>query len=379
VSASNTRSRLAFLFGYNGVMQLKSVRDAQVSGKRVFLRVDFNVPLEGGAVRDDARIKAALPTINLLHEQGATKIIVATHLGRPDGRVVETLRTAPLAARLKELAPFPEIEMLENLRFNPGEEHNDEAFARELAAKADIYVDDAFANAHRAHASIVGVAKLLPAYAGLLMEREVERLSTALAPQRPALALVGGAKFETKIPLLSKLLERYDGVLLGGALGNDVLLARGLPVGASLVSDTAVPEALAGNDKLVAPLDAAVVTKDTNAGRTTLINDVRADELIVDIGTRTIESWVEKVAQAQFILWNGPLGIYERGYTEGTDALAGAIAKGQAAAVLGGGDTEAALAKFTFDPARVFVSTGGGAMLEFLSQGTLPGLEVLKA
>jgi phosphoglycerate kinase len=367
-------------------MQLKSVREAQVSGKRVLLRVDFNVPLENGEVADDSRIRAALPTINFLHEQGAAQIIIASHLGRPEGKVVDALKIAPVEKRLREFAPFSEIEVLENLRFNPGEEANDAAFAQELASRADIFVNDAFADAHRAHASIVGVAKLLPSYAGLLMLAEVEHFSAALAPPQGAIAIVGGAKFETKIPLLSALLKKYDEVLLGGALSNDLLLARGLPVGASLLSNTEVPEALAGNDKIILPVDAAVVTKDTNAGRTTLINDIRATETIVDIGVRTVDAWQEKIAAAPFVLWNGPLGVYEEGYVEGTDAVAQEIAlrsntgqSPQLFAVIGGGDTEAALAKFKFDPARVFVSTGGGAMLEFIANdGTLPGLEPLK-
>lgn len=360
-------------------MQLKSVHDAEVKGKRVLLRVDFNVPIEAGVIVDDARIRAALPTVNFLHEAGAAKITVATHLGRPGGKEVGSLKVAPLEARLKELAPFPEIEMLENLRFNPGEEANDPQFAQELAQHGEVFVNDAFADAHRAHASIVGVAKLLPSYAGLLMLKEVENLSQALAPQKPALAIVGGAKFETKIPLLTKLLTIYDGVLLGGALASELLLARGLPVGSSLLSGAGVPEALAGNDALVVPEDAELVTVDTTAGRTSLINDIRANEKIVDIGTRTIEAWQKKIEGAEFVLWNGPVGIYEESYVDGTDALAEALVKSGARAVIGGGDTEAALKKIKFDPAKVYVSTGGGAMLEFLADGTLPGLEVLRA
>ena len=363
-------------------MQIKSVRDAQVAGKRVLLRVDFNVPLQDGAIADDARIKAAVPTLELLLNPptggGAAKIIVMTHLGRPGGKVVEELRTAPLAKRLRELLNAPQIEMLENLRFNPGEESNDPAFAQELAALGDIYVDDAFADAHRAHASIVGVAKLLPAYAGLLMEKEVEKLSAALTPPAGALAIVGGAKFETKIPLLKKLAGLYSTILLGGALADDLLKSRGSPVGESLVSQVPVPEEIAGNEHIVAPVDLALITADTNAGRSTFINDVRARERIVDIGPQTAELWSKKVSAAPFVLWNGPVGIYEESYTDGTDALAQAIAQGKCQAVIGGGDTGAALKKFTFDESRVFVSTGGGAMLQFLADGTLPGLEVLK-
>jgi len=358
-------------------MELKTVRDAEISGKRVLVRVDFNVPLKDGAVVEDARITAAIPTITLLKEKGASKILLLTHLGRPDGKIVEELRTASIAKRLAELG-ISGVEMLENIRFEPGEETNDPALAQKLAGMADVFVNDAFATAHRAHASTVGVAKLLPSYAGLLMEREVEKLSAALTPPTGAIAIIGGAKFETKQPLIEKLLGLYSKVLLGGALGNDVIKARGHGIGSSMTSAVPVPVALAMDERLVVAIDAIVGEPDTNAERTALINDIRAVEGIVDIGPNTFSAWAREISQAPFVVWNGPMGVYERGFTHGTDALAQALTTATTPAVVGGGDTVAALSKFSFDHSRVFLSTGGGAMLEFLTSGTLPALELLK-
>ncbi|MDE1925266.1 MAG: phosphoglycerate kinase [Patescibacteria group bacterium] len=363
-------------------MQVKSVRDAVVEGRRVLLRVDFNVPLDysagQAAVADDSRIRAALPTIQLLLEKKAAKIILLSHLGRPGGKVVESLRVAPVFAHLQTLIDTTIIEMHENLRFNAGEEDNDSAFAQELASLGDVFVNDAFADSHRAHASIVGVPKLLPSYAGLLMEKEIEKSLQALTPQHPAIAIIGGAKFETKVPLLKKLASLYDTVLIGGALANDLLKTRGLPVGSSLVSNTPVPEEIAGNDNVLAPTDVALMDSKTHTGRSAVVSDTRAAERIVDVGPVTAAAWAARVARAQFVVWNGPLGVYEEGYVDATDALAEALAGSEAHAVVGGGDTLAALSKFTFDTEKIFLSTGGGAMLEFLAEGSLPGIEALK-
>lgn len=357
------------------------MRDAEVAGKNVLLSVDFNVPLgEQGEILDDSRIRAALPTIELLHGRGA-RIIIASHLGRPKGEVVEKLRMAPVEKRLKEL--FPEgadIEVLENLRFDAGEESNDPAFAKKLAERADLYVGDAFANMHRTHASVVGVPKLLPSFLGLLAEREVEHLSEALTPPVGSVAVFGGTKFETKIPLIEKMLGSYSALYLGGVLGNDVLKARGLPVGASVVSPAPVPLDIAGNEKLYAAHD--TVVRERGVAREARVTDVRAGEAVVDIGPETADAWSKKIAQAPFVLWNGPMGMYEEGFTQGTDALAHALAhassSGQTKAVVGGGDTLAAVRKTDFSHEKVFLSTGGGAMLQFLADGTLPGLEALK-
>lgn len=368
------------------MQKLKSVQGAEVAGKRVLLRMSLNVPLKDGKVENDFRLKQSLPTLKFLLERGAGVVVVG-YLGR-EGASVEPV-VAALAALLPgtkvrfsptlEVGEVPggECVVLENIRREAGEEQNDPALAQKLANLADLFVNDAFAEAHRAYASNVGVAKLLPAYAGLCMEQEVAKLSEALTPPPGSLAIIGGAKFETKQPLIEKLLSLYGEVLLGGALGNDVLKARGLPVGASLVSDLPVPVALAAEPRLLVAEDAVVGVGENNAERDLLINDIRKEERIIDIGHKTAALWSEKVLHAPFVLWNGPMGVYEQGYTRGTEALADALSRGSGKAVVGGGDTAAALEQFTFDPARVFVSTGGGAMLEYLAKGTLPALEVL--
>lgn len=359
--------------------QVKSIKDADVAGKRVLLRADFNAPIQNGAVTDDSRIAAVLPTIALLRQKGAAHITILTHLGRPKAPGDAACDLNPVRERLAQLVgDMAGIELYENLRFNPGEESNDPAFAAQLAALGDIFVNDAFAVSHRAHASVVGLPKLLPSYAGLLMEKEVAGLAPALMPPVGAVAVVGGAKFETKLPLIQKLLGLYGDVLLGGALGNDLIKARGLPFGASMVSTDPVPLEVAMNERLFAPQD-AVLSAGPGAERITIIADIRANERIIDIGPATSTLWAEKIAAAPFVLWNGPMGVYEEGYTRATDALAEALCKSAVRAVVGGGDTVASLQKFTFDPARVFISTGGGAMLDFLTHGTLPGLEALKA
>jgi phosphoglycerate kinase len=361
-------------------LNIKSVTEADVRGKRVLVRVDFNVPLEeaSGQIRvvDDMRIKAALPTITYLHEQGAAKILLVTHVGRPEGKIVENLRVKPLLDIVHTLANYPEVEMLENVRFDPREEANDEAFAKELAAHGDIYVNEAFPVSHRADASIVGIPKFLPSYAGLRFIEEVEHITPALTPPVDSVAIIGGAKFETKEPLLEKLLKLYGTVLLGGVLANDMLKSRGMPIGVSHVSPIAVPQELAENEHIQQPLDLVVAS--ATMSRPANTGDVRKDERIVDIGAKTAEHWADQIRRAPFVLWNGPTGVYEEGFTMGTDALAQALATTGARAVVGGGDTVAAIHKFTFEPARVFISTGGGAMLQFLADGTLPGIEALK-
>lgn len=358
------------------MQKITSVEEADVSGKRVVVRVDFNVPIENGAIGSDLRIQVALPTLEMLHAKGAANIILLAHLGRPEGKVVESLKLAPIEARLRDLTHVP-FEMHENLRFDPREEANDEGFAKELASLGDVYVNEAFADSHRAHASIVGVPKFLPHYAGLRFVEEVSKLSHALTPPQGAVAIIGGAKFETKEPLIRKLADAYERVLVGGALGDDFIKARGLPFGASLVSQTPVPVDIAANERVIMPQDAVFIETGSNAERSGLVVDVRANESIIDIGPQTSAAWADLVSHASFVLWNGPVGVYEKGYSDGTDALAQALAKSGVSAVVGGGDTAAAVQKFTFDSTKVFVSTGGGAMLDFLTHGTLPGIEAL--
>ena len=366
------------------MQEIKSIRGAGVQGKRVLVAVDFNVPMRDGIIIDDERIRAALPTLELLAGRGA-KVVVMTHLGRPGGKEVGELRVAPLARRLGELmrrrvTVSPEesdFMMLENLRFDPREEEGSMEFARELAAHGDLYVNDAFSNSHRAHASIVGVPQILPGYAGVRLMEEMNKLQEALTPPPGALAIIGGAKFETKQPLIEKLLPHYARILLGGALGNDVVKARGLPVGMSLVSSIPASVELAGDDKLAVATD-AVMEKENKEARTGLVVDVRADERIVDVGPVTAAAWAQMAEDAPFVLWNGPLGIYEEGFTKASDLVAQALARSEGRAVVGGGDTGAALSKYSFDPQKVFLSTGGGAMLQFLTSGTLPGIEALR-
>ncbi len=365
--------------------EIKSVREAEVSGKRVLVAVDFNVPMKDGVIVDDARIRACIPTLELLRGRGA-KIVVMTHLGRPGGREVEALRVAPIAHRLGELmgcrvtvAPEEsDFMMLENLRFDPREEEGSMEMAQELATFGDIFVNDAFSNSHRAHASIIGVPQILPSFAGVRLMEECDKLKEALTPPEGAIAIIGGAKFETKQPLIEKLIPHYAKILVGGAMGNDIIKARGLPVGASLVSNVPANVAIAGNEKLSVTNDAVIEKLEPKEARTGLVVDVRADERIVDVGPVTATAWAQVAADAPFILWNGPLGIYEEGYTEASDLVAKALAKSPARAVVGGGDTGAALSKYSFDPQKVFLSTGGGAMLQFLTSGTLPGIDALK-
>jgi phosphoglycerate kinase len=364
-------------------VRLKSLKDLDIKGKRVLVRADFNVPLDmEGAYRpvDDSRLRAAVPTLDYLHQAGAAQITIITHIGRPGGNVEEGLRTAPVAEHLRTLTQVP-FELKENLRFDPREEAADPAFAKELAALGDVYVNEAFPVSHRNDASITELPKLLPSAAGLRFEEEVARLSEALEPPHPALALIGGAKFETKEPLLAKLSEHYDKVLVGGVLGNDLLKSRGWPVGRSLVGSSIAPTALANNAKLIMPEDLTVAREGStpvSGARQANTGDIRAQEMIVDIGPRTIEAWSKEVAAAQFVMWNGPMGWYEHGYRAGTEVLAKALANSGARAVVGGGDTAAALKKVSFDANKVYLSTGGGAMLQFLTDGTLPGIEPLR-
>ena len=322
-------------------MQVKSVRDADVAGKRVLVRCDFDVPMENGKVVEDIRLRDALPTLQLLREHGAAHITLIGHVGRPDGKIVEELRMAPVAARLAELIDMKGIEVRENLRFDPREEANDESFAKELAGLGDIFVNEAFADSHREHASIVGIPKFLPSFAGLRFVEEIEKLSNALMPPPGAIAILGGAKLETKLPLIEKFASIYNRVLVGGAIANEYK-----------------------------PKTANVVLPQ---------DGVPQLEHMLDIGPQTQAAWAGEIIAAPFVLWNGPMGIYEKEeFARGTDALAAALAKVTGNAVIGGGDTAAAIARFTFDPSRIFISTGGGAMLEFLIKGTLPGIEALK-
>ncbi len=388
-------------------MKLRTLRQAQVSGKRVLVRVDFNVPLDPntGEVADDTRIRAVLPTIEYLTQQGA-RVILMSHLGRPEGKVVEKLRLDPVARRLSALlgrpvkkAPDcigPEVErivaelqpgevlLLENVRFHPGEEANDPAFAEALARLGDIFVSDAFAAAHRAHASTVGVARFLPAYAGFLMEKEIYYLTKVLeAPERPYVAVIGGAKVSDKLPVLRNLLPRVDRLLVGGGMANTFLKAEGHQVGSSLYEEEQVGAAreLLATGKVLIPVDGVIAERVAADAQTQIIvfGDVPEGWRILDIGPETVRRFQEALRPARTVLWNGPLGVFELApFAAGTRAI-GEFLAGLAGAVrvIGGGETVAAVEKFGLADRFDHVSTGGGATLEFLEGRTLPGIAVL--
>ena len=393
-------------------MDKLTIRDVDVAGKRVFVRVDFNVPLADGKVTDDSRIRASIPTITALLQAGAS-VVLASHLGRPGGKVLDGLRLRPVGERLtqllrrnvpvtgdalgigtedaiKRLRPG-EVLMLENLRFHPEEEANDPAFAAALASYADIFVNDAFGTAHRAHASTVGIAHLLPAYAGLLMEREIEMLSGLIeAPQRPFAAILGGAKVSDKIGVIDHLLTRVDLLILGGGMANTFLLAQGKAIGKSLAEPDRVEDARrilaaaeANGVRVVLPID-VIVAKEVTRGteyKTLLAEKIPASWHIVDIGKASQDLMVEALADVRTVFWNGPLGVFEiPSFAHGTRAVARMLAEradAGATVVVGGGDSVAAVTQQGLAERMTHISTGGGASLEFLEGRELPGITVL--
>jgi phosphoglycerate kinase len=388
-------------------MKKLSVRDLDLRGKRVFCRVDFNVPLEDGRVTDDRRIAGSLPTIRFLIERGA-RVVLASHLGRPKGKRKPEFSLRPCAERLQDLLGMKVVFaddcigepaesaaralndggvlLLENLRFHKEEEANDPAFAQALARLGDLYVDDAFGSAHRAHASTDGVPRILkPAAAGFLMERELDYLGRILAdPESPFVAVLGGAKVSDKIELIENLLSKVDTFLIGGAMAYTFLAARGVPVGQSLLEADKVATATdllarAARAAFVLPLD-HVVAQGGDKTRPKVTDDVAIanDEVGFDIGPRSAERFAAELHKAKTVLWNGPMGLFEVGaYAAGTRRVAEAIAASAAVSVVGGGDSAAAVAEFGLEGKMTHVSTGGGASLEFLSGLTLPGVAVL--
>ncbi len=364
----------------------------------VIVRASLNAPIEGGEVANLFRLRAVVPTVTFLQKQGA-RVILIGHIGekgtetlepvhRAMARLVPKLSWCPVTVgpkareAVRNLAPGEAL-MLENLRRDSGEKKNSPEFARQLAELADVFVEDSFDVCHREHASVVGLPALLPAYAGFQVLREVEELTKALEPKAPALAIIGGAKFSTKEPVLTTLLERYDRVFVGGALANDFMKASGKAVGKSLVSsdaDELAMRALLRNPKLMLPLDEVVAPEGAShdAGRVVGIDDVPAGSAIYDDGPKTVAALAALVAQAKTVLWNGPLGLYEKGFTDATEALARAVGASSAYSILGGGDTVAAVDSLGLSHRFSFISTGGGAMLDFLAKGTLPGLRALE-
>ncbi len=390
---------------------LRGLDDLEAAGRRVLVRADLNVPLDGGAVADDLRIEESLPTIRRLRDAGA-RVVVMSHLGRPKGRVVEELRLAPVGARLAELLGAPvtvagdvvgddaaakvdamtdgDVVLLENLRFEPGEEANDDGFAAALAAFGDAYVDDAFGAAHRAHASVVGVPALLDdAVAGELLATEIATLSRLLTdPPRPFVAILGGAKVSDKLGVLDSLLERVDRLLVGGAMCFTFLQATGADVGASRVEHDRVDrvrELLARADargvEVVLPGDVvAAEAFDENAdARTVPADAVPAGWMGLDVGPATVDRFAAAVGDAGAVLWNGPMGVFEwERFAAGTEGVARAVAACAGFTVVGGGDSAAAVRKLGLSDQVAHVSTGGGASLEFLEGRELPGVAALR-
>jgi phosphoglycerate kinase len=389
----------------------KTLRDIDVQGKRVLVRVDFNVPLEPEtrAILDDTRIRAALPTIRYLRERHARTVLVS-HLGRPDGKVAESLRLSPVAARLSELlgAPVPcatdvagpsaqalvaamrpgDVVMLENVRFEPGEEKNDPALAKKLASFADVFVNDAFGTAHRAHASTAGVAKYLPAVAGLLMEKEIDYLGRVISnPEPPVAAIIGGAKISSKIAVVEHLLAKVNTLLIGGGMASTLLKAQGVPVGSSLVEEDqlktarhVVAEAVDRGVTLGLPVDAVIADRFAAdaASRTVDIDSIRDGWMILDIGPKTIADYEAKLRGARTVVWNGPLGVAEwEPFAHGSQAIARSLANLDATVVIGGGETVALVTELGLADRYAHVSTGGGASLEFLEGRELPGVAAL--
>lgn len=389
-------------------MAFRTLDSLDVSGKRVLVRVDFNVPLDGTTITDDTRIQAALPTINTLLDRNAAVILVS-HLGRPKGKVVPEFSLAPVAKRLSELlgkdvrfasdvvGPSAQeisqsiqpgdVALLENVRFEPGEERNDEDLAAALAELADVYVNDAFGAAHRAHASTEGVAHKLPHAAGLLMERELSALSRALDdPGRPLVVILGGAKISDKIGVIRKFLDTADAILVGGGIANTLVAAQGKEMGKSLVEtgslDVArqiLDDAKTSKCDLVIPTDFVVASSPDDAANAETVTEVAPDKAALDIGPESIAAFSDWIAKAKTIVWNGPMGLFEVSpFDAGTRAIAAAVAASDGYSIVGGGDSVAAVHQAGLADQMDHVSTGGGASLEFLEGKTLPGVAALE-
>jgi phosphoglycerate kinase len=373
-------------------MTIPKIADAQnLKGRRVILRTSLNVPIENGVVGDQFRLEKALPTIRFLKNAGA-RVLLMAHLGRegdslkPVFEILKTKEPMQFAAdfeseetkTLLSAMQDGDIVLFENVRKDPREVANDATFGAMLASLGDLYVNDAFADSHRTHASIVGIPSHIPGFLGLLFANEVEHLSKALTPGHPSLFILGGAKFETKRPLIEKCLALYDHVFVGGAIANDFFKAMGYEVGKSLISDSSagVFDLLRGHDNLMLPAD-VTVSNESQVSRVSTPETVAREESILDAGPASIEALKSHIASAKFILWNGPLGNYEAGFNTYTEELAKLIAESNAVSIVGGGDTVAAIAKLNLDEKFTFLSTGGGAMLDFLGEGTIAGIDAI--
>ncbi|MDR4949238.1 phosphoglycerate kinase [Neobacillus cucumis] len=391
-------------------MNKKTLKDIDVKGKRVFCRVDFNVPMQEGKITDETRIRAAVPTIQYLVEQGA-KVILASHFGRPKGQVVEEMRLTPVGVRLSEILGKDvkkadeaygdsvkaiidtmnegDVLLLENVRFYPGEEKNDAELAKNFAELADVYVNDAFGAAHRAHASTEGIAHYLPAVSGFLMEKELDVLGKALSnPERPFTAIIGGAKVKDKIGVIENLLELVDNLIIGGGLAYTFVKAQGHEVGKSLLeadkldlANSFIEKAKQKGVNFYMPVD--VVVADDFSGdankKVVSIEEIPADWEALDIGPKTSEIYADVIKNSKLVIWNGPMGVFEiDAFAGGTKAVAEALAESEGTySVIGGGDSAAAVEKFDLADKMSHISTGGGASLEFMEGKALPGVVAL--
>ncbi|WP_407270754.1 phosphoglycerate kinase [Radiobacillus sp. PE A8.2] len=390
-------------------MNKQTIRDLDVNGKKVFCRVDFNVPMNEGQVTDDTRIKAALPTIQHLVDQGA-KVILASHLGRPKGAVVEELRLDAVAKRLSDLLGKTvtktdevsgsevdeaiaglgngDVLLIENVRFHPGETKNDPELAKAFASMADYFVNDAFGAAHRAHASTAGIAEHVPSAAGFLLEKELEVLGKALSnPDRPFTAIIGGAKVKDKIGVIDNLLDKVDNLIIGGGLAYTFIKAQGYEIGKSLLEEDKIELAKEFMQKakdngvnLLLPVDVVVADDFSNDANKKEVNidSIPADWEALDIGPKTREQYSQIVKDSKLVIWNGPMGVFEiEAFANGTKAVADALANTAGYTVIGGGDSAAAVEKFHYAEQMDHISTGGGASLEFMEGKVLPGVDAL--
>lgn len=390
-------------------MNKKSIRDVELAGKRVFCRVDFNVPMQDGVITDDTRIRAAVPTIRYMVDAGA-KVILASHFGRPKGQVVEEMRLTPVAAHLsallgKEVTKLGDsvgeevqaavagmkngdVLLLENVRFHPGEEKNDPELAKSFAELADLFVNDAFGTAHRAHASTAGIAQYIPAVSGLLMEKEIRFMGGALSnPERPFTAIVGGAKVKDKIAVIENLLTKVDSLIIGGGMANTFLKAQGYAIGASLCEDdkldlarSLMEQAKERGVNLMMPID--VVVADRFAAdaekKTVAIDAIPEGWMALDIGPKTVEAYHRVIVESKTVVWNGPMGVFEMdAFAQGTIGVARAMKECSGTTIIGGGDSVAAVEKAGVADEMTHISTGGGASLEFMEGKELPGVTVL--
>ena len=371
---------------------ISAFNNGELLGKRVVLRVGFDVPVENGVVTNDFRIREALPTITQLRVAGA-RVVLISHIGRDKNESLAPVHMAlikhvpcawaggligeDITTKIAALADG-EMILLENLRSNDGETANDDTFAKTIASYGDLYVNEAFSVAHREHASIVGIPKYVPSYAGLGFEKEVTELANAFTPTSPSVFVIGGAKFDTKLPLIKKFMPLYEKIYVCGALAHDLWEARGVSVGASLTSDVALTDTdIINAEKVILPVDVRIQSLNGSA-RLDIPQRVGGADVIMDAGPESVKAMLASLADGGTLLWNGPLGFYERGFTDSTEAFAEGVVETSARTLVGGGDTVAAIEKLGLNSRFTHVSTGGGAMLEFLEKGTLPGITALE-